>query len=184
MESGEGFVGDGGVRGGDERGEKLGGAGGLEGAAIGFGVGGEGAEAADAGEVGVRGGGGGGDELEDLGLGDGGLGSWEALDSMRGVESAPGLDQAAEGVVGSEGVGVGGDGELGDRAGGVVVGEEPGFDGVAVVGDAGGEGDGILHDLEGDGAEEVVGDFDFVHFWFVDLRRSIVEIVDLCVVCC
>lgn len=66
-------------------------------------------------------------------------------------------------MVWGEEIGIGvGDGEFGDGAEGVFVGEEPSFNGVAVVGYAGRKSYRVFHDLKGDGAEKVVGDFDFV----------------------
>jgi hypothetical protein len=66
----------------------------------------------------------------------------------------PGIDDALEGVVGGEV-------EAGQRlhgsgARGAAVLEEPPFDAAAVVGDAGGHRDGVVHDLHGDEAQEQV----------------------------
>lgn len=49
-----------------------------------------------------------------------------------------------------------GDGLHGGRAGFLVVGEEPFLDVLAVVGYAGDNGDGVLHELTGNGAEKMV----------------------------
>jgi len=70
-----------------------------------------------------------------------------------GGRQAPGLDEPPERVVRGEV----GEGEwlAGDRAGGVA-GGEPALDGAAVVGDAGGRRDGVLHGLQRDGAHQVL----------------------------
>ncbi|ONK74417.1 uncharacterized protein A4U43_C03F6000 [Asparagus officinalis] len=80
--------------------------------------------------------------------------SGEALDALGGggVEGALGLDEAAEGDVGGDEVGV--EGLPGEEACVVLQGEDPVLEVLAVVGDAGGEGDGVPNDLEGDWAEE------------------------------
>ena len=76
----------------------------------------------------------------------------------------PRVDEAAEGEVGGE-VGEG-EGVAGDGAGGVA-GGEPAVDGAAVVGDAGGGGDGILHRLQRDRAHEM-------------LRRAVLHLHETC----
>lgn len=101
---------------------------------------------------GARGGAEAGDEVGDAGAVGGGLGGGDEVDAMVGVEGAPRLDEAAQGVVG-RGVAVGRHGLLGERAG--AGGEEPSLDAVAVVGDAGGERHRVAHDLQRDGAHEV-----------------------------
>lgn len=103
--------------------------------------------------------------MKDLGFMNGGFRSGETFDAIGGVQSTPSLDETAEGVIGGEEIGIGeGDGEFSDGTGGVFAGEEPSFNGVAIVGDTGGESYRVFHDLEGDGAEEIVWDFDlFIH---------------------
>lgn len=104
------------------------------------------------------------EEFKDVGSVGGGLGRG---DSFAGVEGAPGLDEAAEGVVGDEIVGGAAELLLGDRAGGgggVVACEEPFLDAFSVVGYAGGDGDGIFHELHGDRTKKITRYFDFVHY--------------------
>uniref|UniRef100_A0A8R7UYT1 Uncharacterized protein n=1 Tax=Triticum urartu TaxID=4572 RepID=A0A8R7UYT1_TRIUA len=78
-----------------------------------------------------------------------------------GAAVEPGGDDAREGVVRGE-VKVG-ERLHGGRAGGPAVREEPALDAAAVVGDAGGHRDGLLHELHGDGAQEQVGRLLHVH---------------------
>lgn len=92
-----------------------------------------------------------------MGFGDGGF---RGGDAFEGVEGAPGLDEAAEGDVGGE-IGVG-EGLFGDGAGGFVLGEYPVLDAFSVVCYAGADGDGVLHDVQRNGAEEIRGNLDFV----------------------
>lgn len=70
----------------------------------------------------------------------------DSLDAVGGVDGAPGLDESAERVVRSE---VREEGLLRDGTRVVLRhgGEEPLLDAVAVVGDAGGDGHGVLHEL-------------------------------------
>lgn len=69
----------------------------------------------------------------------------DSLDAVGGVDGAPGLDESAERVVRSE---VREEGLLRDGTRVVLhLGEEPLLDAVAVVGDAGGDRHGVLHEL-------------------------------------
>lgn len=101
-----------------------------------------------------------GEDFEDVEFGEGGFGSGDAIDAVGGVLGAPGLDEAAEGVVGGQ-VGVEREGLFGDRAGGVVVAEEPVLDAVPVVGYSGYGRYGVFHNLEGYGTYEKLRDFNF-----------------------
>lgn len=97
-------------------------------------------------------------KVEDVGVIQRGSRSWETFKAIEGVESAPGLDETAESVVRGE-MGVFGERLVGEWAGGVVIGEEPAFDALAFVGDAGDGGHWVFHDLEGNWADEVVWNF-------------------------
>lgn len=94
--------------------------------------------------------------LRHLQGGDGYLGGGDALDAEGAVGDAPLLDHAAEGVVGDEAAVRRCESVVGEGASEVAV-VEPGLDASAVVGDAGGEGDGIFHQIEGDRAAEMAG---------------------------
>jgi len=86
-------------------------------------------------------------------------------DAVLGVSHTPSLDEPSEGVVRGE-VRVASQALLGDWADRFSRRLEPMLDALAVVGDAGGGGDGILHDLERDWAEEVLRYFsllDLIH---------------------
>lgn len=85
------------------------------------------------------------EHLYDVESVDEGLWGRDSLDSMGGIESAPSLDEPTQGVVRSR-FGVG-DSLLGDGARGVLACVYPCLDAVAVVGDPGGDGDGITHQL-------------------------------------
>lgn len=86
------------------------------------------------------------EELLDEGFVDGRFWRGDSLDAVRSVDGAPGLDEPAERVVRSE---VREEGLLRDGTRVVLRhgGEEPLLDAVAVVGDAGGDGHGVLHEL-------------------------------------
>ncbi|KAF7823178.1 hypothetical protein G2W53_021322 [Senna tora] len=105
---------------------------------------GEGSEGCEALEVVVRGFGGLGEEFEDVVGVDGGFGGGDALDAGGGVECAPRLDETAESVVRGE-IRVGRNGLFGDRAG-----------------DSGAECDGVFHELQRNGAEEMGRYFDCI----------------------
>lgn len=107
------------------------------------------------------------EDTEGLVRGDGDFGSGDAFDAMELVGDAPVLDHPEEGVVGDEVEGR--EGLAGDGAGGVA-GVEPGFDARAVVGDACGSCDRVFDQVQGDGAAEVVRDWQVgggqLWFWF------------------
>lgn len=86
------------------------------------------------------------EEFGDLGFGDRRLRSGDPLDAVGGVHGTPGLNQAAEGVVGGKISGVR-KGLFGDGAGLVVAGEQPFLDTLAVVGNTGGDGYRVLHNF-------------------------------------
>lgn len=89
-----------------------------------------------------------GDESVEVEFSEGGFRGGDAVDAVGSIEGAPGLDEAAECVVGSDGGVIRVQGVLGDGADGVAVGEEPLLDAVAVVGDSRRGRDGVFHDLE------------------------------------
>lgn len=93
------------------------------------------------------------EKLGDLRFGDWGLGRGEALNAVGSVESAPGLDEAAESDVGRE-VSVG-EKLLRHGASVVLLLKNPFLDAISVVGYSGGECHGVFHDFQRNWAQKI-----------------------------
>lgn len=96
--------------------------------------------------------------LKCLGRGHQNLRCWNSLNALQATRDSLGLDHPPEGIVRHEVIVVD-DGLVGDggHRANMVPGLEPRLDATTIIGDAGAEGDGVLHEVEGDGVVEGVG---------------------------
>lgn len=109
-------------------------------------------------------------ELDEVGFFRRGFRGWDAVDAVVCVGGAPCLDESPESVVWGE-VGVFGQRLFGDRAAGVAAMEQPSLDADTVVCHAGYGCNGVFHDLKRDGADEVLGNLDFI-FHGISIQRN------------